>query len=438
MKKTNKIWNNLGLKIMAVIFSILLWLVAVNINDPVERKVFRDVRVETRNTNLLTDENKLYKVLDDTDTVTVTVRASRSVLENINVSDITATADFSELSFTNTVPIRLSVNKYIDKQIEDISGSVDSMKLEVEDKKEKQFVIEIVQTGEPADGFIVGKVTTTDGNAMKISGPESVVEKVKKAVVEADVSDLTDSINITEKIRLLDAQGKEVTDSSITRSVNTSKVSITILETKTVPVSLSATGEPAAGYVATGEVSCAPETVTIAGKSSVVKDISEIVIPADELDLTGATADVTRLIDVRNYLPEGTSLTNTNGEEFNGKVAVTVKIEPLVDITREVAASRIQIQNVPEGYTVTLDEGSRVSLRLRGLQVNLDQVNMDNLVGSIDIAAWMQKTDQTELAEGSAEAEVTFTLPPGVTQTAPAKARLNIQKAAEAEGEGGE
>ena len=146
MKKTNKLWNNLGLKIMAVIFSILLWLVAVNINDPVERKVFRDVRVETRNTNLLTDENKLYKVLDDTDTVTVTVRASRSVLENINVSDITATADFSELSFTNTVPIRLSVNKYIDKQIEDISGSVDSMKLEVEDKKEKQFVIEIVQT----------------------------------------------------------------------------------------------------------------------------------------------------------------------------------------------------------------------------------------------------------------------------------------------------
>ena len=100
MKKTNKLWNNLGLKIMAVIFSILLWLVAVNINDPVERKVFRDVRVETRNTNLLTDENKLYKVLDDTDTVTVTVRASRSVLENINVSDITATADFSELSFT--------------------------------------------------------------------------------------------------------------------------------------------------------------------------------------------------------------------------------------------------------------------------------------------------------------------------------------------------
>lgn len=116
---------------------------------PWKERFSRDVKVETTNTSVLTDENKLYQVLDDTDTVTVTVRASRSVLENLNSSDISATADFSELSFTNTVPIRLSVSRYVDKQIESISGSIDSMKLEVEDKKEKQLVIEIAQTGEP-------------------------------------------------------------------------------------------------------------------------------------------------------------------------------------------------------------------------------------------------------------------------------------------------
>lgn len=79
---------------------------------------------------------------------------------------------------------------------------------------------------------------------MKITGPESVVDGVKKAVVEANVSDLTDSINITEKISLLDEDGKEVTDSRISRSVNTAKVSITILATKEIPVALSTTGEP--------------------------------------------------------------------------------------------------------------------------------------------------------------------------------------------------
>ena len=431
MKRTNKLWHNLGLKIMALVFSVLLWMVAVTINDPVERKVFRDVKVETTNTNVLTDENKLYKVLDDTDTITVTVRASRSVLETINVSDITASADFSELSFTNTVPIRLSVNRYVDKQIESISGSIDSMKLEVEDKKEKQLVIEIVQSGEPVEGYIVGKITTTDGNAMKISGPESVVDTVKKAIVEADVSDLTDNINITEKITLLDAEGKEVTDSSISRSVNTAKVSITILATKEIPVSLSTMGEPASGYVATGEINCAPAVVTIAGRSSVIKDVGSIVIPPEELDLTGATADVTKLIDVRGYLPDGVSLSNTGGEEFNGKIAVTVKIEPLVDITRTVDSSRIQVLNVPEGYSVTLTPDSSVTMKLRGLQGNLEQVNTDTLTCTVDVAEWMSDNGQTELSEGSAEAEVDVSLPSGVTLTAPVKAALTIEKTAE-------
>lgn len=428
MKRRNKLWHNLGLKIMAVVFSILLWLVAVNINDPVERKIFRDVKVETTNTSVLTDENKLYQVLDDTDTVTVTVRASRSVLENLNSSDISATADFSELSFTNTVPIRLSVSRYVDKQIESISGSIDSMKLEVEDKKEKQLVIEIAQTGEPVEGYIVGKITTTDGNAMKITGPESVVDGVKKAVVEANVSDLTDSINITEKISLLDEDGKEVTDSRISLSVNTAKVSITILATKEIPVALSTTGEPAAGYVATGEINCAPAVVTVAGRSSTLADVREIVIPAEELDLTGATADVTKLIDVRGYLPDGVSLTSTNGEEFNGKVAVTVKIAPLVDITRAVDSSRVQILNVPEGYNVSLNPDSSVTIKMRGLQENLDQVSVDNLTCTVDISKWMDQTGVTELSEGSAEAEVNVSLPSGVTLTAPVKATLNIEK----------
>ena len=52
-------------------------------------------------------------------------------------------------------------------------------------------------------------------------------------MVEADVKAGFDGQHkYYGKIRLLDAQGKEVTDSSITRSVNTSKVSITILRRK--------------------------------------------------------------------------------------------------------------------------------------------------------------------------------------------------------------
>ena len=69
----------------------------------------------------------------------VTVRCAVLSWRISQCGDITATADFQSCPLPTRVPVRLSVNKYIDKQIEDISGSVDSMKLEVEDKKEKQL-----------------------------------------------------------------------------------------------------------------------------------------------------------------------------------------------------------------------------------------------------------------------------------------------------------
>ena len=56
MKKTGKLFNNIGLKILAVIFSGLLWLVSVNINDPVDTEIYRNIPVELENTSLRTDD----------------------------------------------------------------------------------------------------------------------------------------------------------------------------------------------------------------------------------------------------------------------------------------------------------------------------------------------------------------------------------------------
>ena len=63
-------------------------------------------------------------------------------------------------------------------------------KLELEKRQERQRVIEVDQVGTPADGYIVGNVSTTDGNALRISGPESLVSQVDRAVVAANVDGL--------------------------------------------------------------------------------------------------------------------------------------------------------------------------------------------------------------------------------------------------------
>lgn len=425
MKKKNRLTKNLGLKVLAVFFSFIMWIVAVNINDPVEKKIFRNVKVECQNTGILTDKGKVWQVIEDTDTVTVTVRASRSVLETINESDITAIADFTELSYTNTVPIKLSMNKYIDKRVEDLTSSIESVKLNVEDLKKKQLLIEVETSGKPADGYMAGGSTLTNGNSVRISGPESVVDQVTKAVVEVDLSGYSSNIDISLSIKLLDKEGKEIKDTGISKSVNSAQVFVPMLKVKQVPLKYSVQGETAEGYRLTGEISSAPDTVTIAGKSSVINEIEELQIPSGELDVTGAAENVTVLVDIRSYLPDGVVLAD---EDFNGKATVTVRIEPLIDAVKEVAAGRVQIANIPAGYTAVLASQNPLKLALRGLQGNLDQVNVEELTGYLDVTAALKNTGLDPAADGTYPAEVGFQLPEGVSQTAAVVVQITVTK----------
>ena len=75
---------------------------------------------------------------------------------------------------------------------------------------------------------------------------------------------------------------------------------------------------------------------------------------------------------------------------------------------------------------MTLAPGEAVSIRLRGLQDNLDTVNVSQLSGSIDVAEWMQENNLSELTEGNVEMEVTVSLPDHVTQVGTVTAVVNV------------
>ena len=81
MKKS--LTNNIGLKLLAFIFAFMLWLLVVNIDDPVGSKTFENIPVTIEHSEVVTQDQRSYQVLDGTDTVSVSVSATRSVLEKI-------------------------------------------------------------------------------------------------------------------------------------------------------------------------------------------------------------------------------------------------------------------------------------------------------------------------------------------------------------------
>ena len=123
MKK--KLTNNLGMRILAVVIAILIWIIVVNVSDPIIESTYSGIPVEIINADTITKQNKNYDILNDTDSISVTLSAKRSISDLLGRDNIKATADLANLDMEKgTVRIKLETNKYNDK-IESIKAKND-------------------------------------------------------------------------------------------------------------------------------------------------------------------------------------------------------------------------------------------------------------------------------------------------------------------------
>ena len=136
-----KLLSNWGLKLASLSIAFTLWFVVIIIDDPVDAKTFTNIQVKLVNTELITDNNMVYEILEDSAVVKkITFDAPKSVRDVIEPTDIVAEADFENLTATDTVAITYSCPKYA--SVSNISGNVANVKLSIEDKATKWVNIE--------------------------------------------------------------------------------------------------------------------------------------------------------------------------------------------------------------------------------------------------------------------------------------------------------
>lgn len=420
MKK--KIFSNWVLKLFSVVIAFVLWLVVVQIEDPPENKSFNNIPVKLINTEILSEDNKVYEILDGTDTTRVTVRAPRSVIDELEAGDIVAEADVSKLSSIDTIAINFYTSQY---EVESIKGSPDTVVMNIENKKSKWVPLKYNIAGEVEEGYMVGNVTL-DQNSIQIEGPESAVSAVAAAYVNVNVSGLSSNLSANMEIELYDKEDKLVETKSISKRVDSAHIQVEVLATKTVPVELNVTGEPAEGYMQTGIEESIPADIKIAGSSSLVNNVSKIAIPEGDLDITGAESSFSTVIDIRKYLPSGIRLADSS---YDGKVSVTIYIEPTQKKKFDIPVERISVANVPEGWTAQLPEEERYELQVEGLGTQIAQIQGDGLTGIIDVAAWMEEKDINTVSKGVYEIPVTFALPEDVEITSEVTVKVTFAPA---------
>ena len=402
--------HNVWLKVLAVIISILIWLVVVNVSDPVTTTTFSGVPVEITNADVLTAEGKTYEMLS-AGTVTVTVNAKRTILDSISKDYLKAVADMRDLNEeTGTIKLKVESNKYSEK-IDSMKAKEETISVSIDNLLKRQLPIYASVTGTPAEGFVIGDVTM-DQNIVRISGPEKAVSEVSKVTAEVSVDGMSSNVSTTVDLRLYNEQGEQIAGSGIAKNISSIAVVAEILGTKEVGIKAYTSGDPAEGYGMTGEIKIAPSTVMIAAKNSILKNITDLIIPASDLSIEDASGNVKETFDMTDYLPDSVRFADPDQET---KVKVWVGIDKKETLEKTITRSMVTIQNMPEGYEGDFTLDAPIDITLTGMAEAMEKLSEEPMTVKIDVAEHMKNKGIAELAnETTYEVPLTINLPTGV------------------------
>jgi YbbR domain-containing protein len=367
-----KLTRNIGLKILSIILAALLWLVITNVDDPITQKPFYNVPVEILNKSVLTDLNQVYEITEGA-TIDFTVAARRNITDDLTVSDFKVTADFSKLSDVNAVTIDIKCPRYGD-EVTVAKGLYQVMKVDLEELTQKNFKVNVVQIGEPADGYYVAEKTAS--TIINVSGPKTKMERIAEIVAEVDVTGVAGSFRTNEKPKALDESGKEIDASNLKFNFDYVTINIGMLKTKPIDLLVTVTGKPADGYIMAA-YDYEPKSIKIAGEAAALNNIQSLTV---EENIDGASENIKKEINLQNQLPEGIILTGDNQ-------TVTVEITLVRAETKEITVlpEEIEIRNKPEDLDYIFISGS-VILRLYGPVTETAGITVKTLKPYVDLS----------------------------------------------------
>ena len=387
------ITNNFGLKLLAALFAVILWLVVVNIDDPkISQRFSTSVVIE--NTEYLTSQGKYFEIMDDTNTVVFTVTAKRSYIEKLSNTDFKAVANMENAVIDSEknegkVPIEVTALRY--GSLVTISKATQNLEIALDNLAQNQFIVGVETTGTLPEDCALGEVSARP-NLLKVSGPESVVSRIDHVTASIDVTNMTTDVVASVIPILYDSDGNVIEKKDLTLNMSTVTVTVRILDIKDVALIFNVTGTPADGY-AYMDMEYESKTIAIKGTASALNNVTAINIPQNALDISGARSDITQVIDVAEYLPDDVAVVDPS----QAKVRVTVRIAQLSTKVVNLFPSSIRVLNLQEGYTLNFDTAV-VRVNVSGIAADLLTVDANSIVARIDAGHLTPGTHEVEVA----------------------------------------
>lgn len=276
--------------ILSVICAVVIWFAVSiqafpNVYDHID-----GVKVTAEPTAFMQKENLVITQYEEE--VSVQLHGKRYVIGTLEPSDFTASLDLSDITSpgNHTVNVELSkVQSNDDYQI--VSENV-SVSITVERIISKDIPLEV-----NTDKLTIGddlQIQTDEivlsSNTVTVSGEQSLVNSVSKAVIEPIYSDiLTETTRISGTVSLYDMNGIKIDDPKLEYISNNYSVTVPLYRVKTLPLNVSLI-YPSNFNQDSLKYTIYPEEITIAAPASDLSINNLERIDVEEIDLTDITA----------------------------------------------------------------------------------------------------------------------------------------------------
>lgn len=387
MKKKQRIsdlfYNNRFLLIFSVVVAAVFWLVVV-----VELGV--EVENTVKNVPVVVDyakveENLGLKPFGETSfTVDVTVSGKKYIVESADMlDDLVVTANTSYVNSAGNSSLKLEISsKNTNPAYDIIRYSADEITVYFDYPGDKEFVVipEFEFDGNPvAEGYHIGDYIFPESDTVRITGPETEVNKISKVVAKAKVGgELKQNETVDAELVAL-ADGDE-TVRNITFSRKSGKIRITlpVYKIAAMPVTCSFINKPS------DYVDNPPFTVSISPASA------EFGIPEKKLDGLAEfeiiSIDYSRIKEgINTFVVKSSEIASGIVVDGTEEFVITVNVHGMTS-GKVGAPQNISFVNEPTDANVELVKLDFNEITVIGPAASVEEMTADSITVTADLS----------------------------------------------------
>lgn len=363
--------------ILSLVIAFFVWMAAM-LAAPEITKHIKDVPITVD-----IPTSAMLEVVEGEDTkVSLVLDGKQFEIGNYGPENVRVIADASAITEPGTyeVPLIVSDNGTRSYSVTSISPATVSLTFEARTKKLLQIQPSITGLTTPDNYIAPENEITLDPSAVEISGAESFISRVERAVIEVSFTrEVSSTQSQNSKIVYYDENGNRLETEDISyfhQDVSSVAITIPVKRVATLPLSVSFLNIPENFPEEELSYSLSVDSITVAAEDSVLRNHSSLVL--GYIDFKQMNLLTSSQMDFAVQLPDGFT-------DMDDIEVVTVSFDADDLASTNLSLKNFQIVNIPDGYTATVNEES-LRVHVIGRKSIISGISAGDFVVKVDLS----------------------------------------------------